>query len=78
VFLILIFVKYKQSFVVHIEGGVWVGGYIYIYIYIYIYRESERERERGGDVCSQLFTKYYSGDKIERNEIRMACSTYGR
>jgi hypothetical protein len=24
-----------------------------------------------------LFTKYYSGDKIEKNEMGGACSTYG-
>jgi len=24
-----------------------------------------------------LFTKYYSGDKIEKNEIGVACSAYG-
>jgi hypothetical protein len=29
-------------------------------------------------MCSVPFTKYHSGDQIEKNQIGRACSTYGR
>jgi hypothetical protein len=30
-----------------------------------------------GVLCTALFTKYYSGDEIKKNEIGRACSTHG-
>jgi hypothetical protein len=30
-----------------------------------------------GPLCSVLFTKYYSGDKVKKTEMDRTCSTYG-
>jgi hypothetical protein len=36
----------------------------------------DKKRKRG-DLRSVLLTNYYSGDKINKNEIGGTCSTYG-
>jgi hypothetical protein len=39
-------------------------------------REMERTVLRGA-LCSLFLTKYYLGDQMTKNEMVMACSTYG-